>query len=155
RKYGVADFRVEHLSGGMANTSYLISAKSGTYVLTILDNHDAGSADALARLMERLVANGIPTQSVIRSLSDEYVVFFKDRLLMLKTYMDGSCLDPLPEKYLALIGGYLAKVHEVPAPGWMPIQGRRLPPDHQTRMANFADQEFANWLMENIKLTMP
>lgn len=49
-EYPLKPREVAPLSGGAANSSYLVHADSAAYVLTVLDNHDSASAGRLAAL---------------------------------------------------------------------------------------------------------
>lgn len=155
REYGITDFRTTHLSGGMANTSYVVWTRDAAYVLTVLDNHHAKSADQLGRLLITLQDNGIQTQSVVRTLKAEVISVSDKRLFILKSYIKGYSPDPLPEEYLNQVGSYLAQIHKIPVPSWLPLRGRRLPTDWRTRIESFADRKFADWLVKKIELTAP
>lgn len=127
RATGLAITEVEPLDGGMANSSFQASTSAGTVVITVLDNHDEASAARLAQLMIHLVDEGIPTQHLLGHLGNHGVLLIEGKPTILKEFIGGRHPVPVPEDMLAVIGGLLARVHQVPPPSFLGLHGRRLP----------------------------
>jgi homoserine kinase type II len=146
---------VSPMSGGAANSSYLLDTDAGAYVLTILNNHDEASATQLETVMEHLVAHGIPTNRPLRARDGEALAWFGDRPVMLKEFVTGTCGEPLPDSRLAASGELLARVHTVPVPPRLPRNHRRLPDGWLTVAKEFEDQTFAAWLHDTYEIAAP
>ncbi|GAA2160270.1 protein kinase family protein [Actinomadura napierensis] len=65
--YGLDRLTLEPLGGGAANSSFKVTAPQGTFVLTILDNHDHVSARRLALHTEAMFRLGMPTAEIVRN----------------------------------------------------------------------------------------
>jgi homoserine kinase type II len=145
-RYAIVVGQVEPLSGGAANSSYLVRATSADYVLTVLDNHDEFSARRLGALLTHLVTHEVPTGRPIKTVDGDDVSVFSGRPVLVKEYLPGHSGAPLPAHYLNAAGRLLAEVHAVPVPKWLPVNGRRLPQDSPERMEKFRDAAFVRWL---------
>ncbi|MBP2337199.1 homoserine kinase type II [Saccharothrix coeruleofusca] len=147
RDYGLSDPRLEPLAGGAANSSFLVRSELGQHVLTVLDNHDMSSAVVVARLMRALVERGVPTTEVVPDARGRLVSVVGGKPAVLKRWIDGTVLDPLPDRLLPEAGKVLATLHEVPTglPG-LPSGTRRLSADQRHRIGDFADRDFSLWL---------
>jgi homoserine kinase type II len=77
----------------------------------------------------------------------------KNRLVILKRWIQGDTLDPLPNRLLPVAGGLLATLHNLPLslPD-LPTRTRRLSLEHHSRIAEFEDKTFAVWLADKFKI---
>jgi homoserine kinase type II len=146
--YSISVHESQPLSGGAANSSFLIQTDSVPYVLTVLDNHDQRSADQLVALLEHLAGYGIPTSRPLRTSDGRTFASFVSKPVLVKEYVRGRCDGALPVEQYAAAGRLLGQVHAVPAPNWLPENGRRLPADAARRLSEFQDREFAAWLRD-------
>lgn len=153
RCYGLDYRRSLHIDGGMANSSYLVHCTQGDYVLTVLDNHDAASARRLVDLMGYLVSCGVPTSMPVADLHGEYLAMHGDHPIIIKHHLPGMCVRELPDSFLPAAGALLAAVNLLhPEPARFGLRrGRRLPADTAEMLEQFADQDFARWLNEQLQ----
>lgn len=153
RGYGLTAHRVETIDGGMANSSHLVSGPEGLHVLTVLDNHSPDSARALARLLEHLSEEGVPTPAPVTTSGGAAVTDHQGRPVMVKPYVPGRCFDVLPSQLLPVTGAALAAVHALSVDGMpdVPLYGRRLPADARLRCDAFSDRDFAAWLLSTLE----
>lgn len=125
--YGLKPTAIEPLAGGMANTSYVVHTVDEFYVMTVLDNHDLGSAKSLVQLIDYLAAAGLATPAALRNRNNDGVVSWRDKPVIVKPYIAGKSLDTLPEELLPAVGRLLASIHSVPPPQNLSPGGRHLP----------------------------
>ena len=146
------DIQISPLKGGAANSSFRLTAREGEYVLTVLDNHDPASAQQLAARTQRLFSRGIPTTKVIPDRAGNLAPVIGTKPVLVKSWIEGEVIDPLPEHLLPAAGALLAQLHNLPAdiPD-LPVGTRRLSPELEARIADFDDPEFASWLTEHLK----
>lgn len=152
-RYQLSDVRITPLKGGAANSSFRLIAREGDFVLTVLDNHDTVSSQQLAALTQQLFAYGIPTAKVIPDREGALAPVIGAKPVLLKGWIEGLVISPLPESLLPAAGAMLARLHNLPAelPG-LPAGTRRLSTDHEALIAEFDDLEFAAWLTAQLKV---
>lgn len=152
-RYQLHNVQVSPLKGGAANSSFQLTAGEGDFVLTVLDNHDPASAQQLATRTQQLFARGIPTTKVIPDRKGDLAPVIGAKPILLKGWIGGEVIDPLPEHLLPAAGKLLAQLHNLPPDvSGMPVGTRRLSADHETRIADFDDLEFATWLTAQLKV---
>jgi homoserine kinase type II len=125
--YAIHVSSYSRLDGGNANSSYLIDSADGRFVVTVLDNHDHTTANALVRLTDHLVAHGIDTPTALASRDGRRVIEWNGTPLVVKPFARGSVEVPLPARLVAPAGALLARIHAVPPPGDLAPNQRRLP----------------------------
>ncbi|MFE0421536.1 phosphotransferase [Streptomyces sp. NPDC058953] len=154
RSYGLADIRLEPLSGGAANSSFHLVSASGEFVLTILDNHDAPSAGCLAAHTQSAFQQGMPTSEIVAAVDGSLITELEGRPVILKKWIEGTVVQPLPLALLPEAGRLLGRLHTFSpqAPGFsdIPVGGRRLSDEHRAAIPDFADRAFAAWLTERL-----
>ncbi|WP_326621306.1 phosphotransferase [Streptomyces decoyicus] len=154
-RYGLRDPQLEPLKGGAANSSFHVSSPSGDFTLTILDNHDIGSAQSLATYTQAVYRLGVPTTEVVPALDGALITTFDGRPVILKKWIQGEVRQPLPIPLLPEAGRILAQLHAL-APeseglGDLPVGTRRLSAEQLDVIPQFADREFAAWLAARLK----
>ncbi|MFF8959070.1 phosphotransferase [Streptomyces sp. NPDC014894] len=148
--YGLERPRLTALAGGAANSSFRLSAAGGEYVLTILDNHDVPSARRLAAHTQAFRRLGVPTSEVVPAVDGALIGLLDGRPVMVKRWIAGEVLQPLPVALLPEAGRILARLHTLPtdSPGLrdIPAGTRRLTDEHLAVVPEFTDTAFASWL---------
>ncbi|WP_157432883.1 phosphotransferase [Actinomadura rifamycini] len=150
--YGLEGLTLRPLEGGAANSSFKATAEQGSFVLTILDNHDQASAHALAAHTEAMFRLGVPTAEVVRNVEGADVSTITGRPVLLKRWIPGQVVDRLPDELLPAAGELLAHLHGVPpaqVPD-LPTGTRRLSPAHRATIEKFPDKAFADWLTHGL-----
>ncbi|MFF2086641.1 phosphotransferase enzyme family protein [Nocardia sp. NPDC058176] len=152
--YGIDEIvSLEPVPGGAANSSFRLGGtRAGVdvdYALTILDN-DPAAAPRLAALLARLDGH-FRTTELVSAVDGKCVVEIDGRVMILKQWIDGSVYPVLPAELLGKAGAALAQLHRVPTtavtgPERLPSDGRRLTAAHRSRIADFGDRAFADWL---------
>ncbi|ONK11304.1 phosphotransferase [Streptomyces sp. MP131-18] len=154
-RYGIEQPKLTGLTGGAANSSFRVSSPSGEFVLTVLDNHDAHSAQRLAVHTQALFRLGIPTTEVVPARDGSLTVPLGDSTAILKRWVAGEVIEPLPVALLPEAGRALAQLHLLdPASSGLeevPIGTRRLSPAHLERIPQFEDRAFADWLTTGLR----
>jgi homoserine kinase type II len=151
--YGFKCTAYRPLKGGMANTSYLLESENSQYVLTILNNHDLRSALTLFEIQLHTYLSGIPTNRPIESLSGKRILEIQGNPVMLKTKLNGQCMDQLPSHFLPASGRMLAKVHALTCA--KEGEARRLPADCLDVLEQCQDSDFANWFKSVLSKSNP
>ena len=114
----LSDFKV--LSGGSANTNYWLSTSEGQFVLTVCDLKTVAESNRLAKLLQYLARQQFSTTKMIVSKSGQLVSSIDDKPVLLKSFIEGSVIEYLPESLLLNLGKQLAQLHNIPAPDFLP-----------------------------------
>ena len=112
----------ELLSGGSENTNYLVKSENGKYVLCIFEQKTEKNAKYLAHLLKYLEINNFNTSKLMYKSDSESVIIWKDKPIIIKTFIEGKIRKDLPPHLLKLIGKELAKLHQINAPEYLPKQ---------------------------------
>ena len=121
RRFGIGDITAfSVMDGGRENTSYCVETSSGKYVLTLCDQKSLKHATELANLLVYLTNQGVRTSRVVVPPREPIVVQYDDKPVMLKRYVDGDVTANLAGNLLAQLGEEMARLHEIPAPSYLP-----------------------------------
>ena len=145
-KLDVTDHSV--IAGGAANSSFFLNANGKEYVLTIADDKPVEAVFNLVGLLDHLIEYEFPTSRAISSFGGEKVTIFKDKGVFVKEYIPGSTGMYISKKGLFSLGLTLARLHQIPAPDF-------IPQTHTYGSAHFPnavglkfDVEFEDWLAQ-------
>lgn len=108
------------LSGGSENTNYRIASEAGTFVLTICEQKSLKETLHLCLLLEHLADNGFSTSTIIRNKDKEAVIFYKDKPVILKSYLEGTIVQDLSPDLMEQIGVQMGQLHRISAPEYLP-----------------------------------
>ena len=131
--YGVkqiTSFKI--LSGGSENTNYQVQTNSEKLVVTICELKTEKNATELAQLLEHLAHNNFETSTLIRTQDRKLLTLWQGKPVMVKSFVEGTIIEHLPDHLITLIGSQLGKLHKVEAPKYL------------QNHANFGKQEFRN-----------
>jgi len=154
--YGVkqiTSFKI--LNGGSENTNYQVQTNSEKLVVTICELKKEKNATELAQLLEHLAHNNFKTSTLKRTQDNELLTLWQGKPVMVKSFVEGTIIDHLPNHLITLIGSELGKLHKIEAPNYL------------QNHANFGKQEFSNikkyaanslfdtWLTQNLDYILP
>ncbi|MGY8988441.1 MAG: phosphotransferase, partial [Flavobacteriales bacterium] len=112
----------ELLSGGSENTNYLVKSENGKYVLCIFEQKTEKNAKDLAHLLKHLEINNFNTSKLMYNSDNESVIIWKDKPIIIKTFIEGKIRNDLSPHLLKLTGKELAKLHQINAPEYISDQ---------------------------------
>lgn len=154
--YGVKQIKsFKILNGGSENTNYQVQTHSKKLVVTICELKTEKNAVELAQLLEHLAHNNFETSTLIRTQDNKLLTLWQEKPVMVKSFVEGTIIEHLPNDLITLIGAQLGKLHKVEAPKYL------------QNHANFGKQEFSNikkyaanslfdsWLMGNLEYIQP
>ena len=152
----------ELLRGGSENTNYLVKSENGKYVLCIFEQKTEENAKDLAHLLKHLEINNFNTSRLMYNSYGESVIIWKDKPIIIKTFIEGKIRKDLSPHLLKLIGKELAKLHQINAPEYISDQLNYGKEQFVNVKKYSANSEFDIWLkniLEHIdpylKLNLP
>jgi len=158
KRYGVEVSDSHLIEAGDGNSSCFLDNSGREYVLTISDNRPLEDVINMVRLLDFLAEYDFPASRVVPLLDGEKVTVYREKPVILKSYIPGETIRNIPEKGLYTLGLTLARLHQIPAPDFIPqTHSFGLDTFSEAMGLNF-DVEFEDWLAEKgewIKKRMP
>tara|TARA_B110000014_G_scaffold61864_1_gene41910 strand:- start:15 stop:947 length:933 start_codon:yes stop_codon:yes gene_type:complete len=111
---------VEKLSGGYENTNYLITANNHHYVLSLFERKSPEHVKILEQLLSHLNKNNFKTSQTVSTTDGETVTYWNKKPIIIKHFIEGKVMDTLPNHIIELVGEATGKLHQVPAPDYLP-----------------------------------
>ena len=145
----------ELLSGGSENTNYLVKSKKGKYVLCIFEQKTVKNAKNLAHLLKHLEINNFNTSKIIYTSDSESVIIWKDKPIIIKTFIEGGIRKDLPPNLLKMIGKELAKLHQINTPEYLSNQLNYGKEQFANVKKYSANSEFDIWLKNILEYILP
>ena len=151
QQYGMTNVNnIQPITGGNANTSYLLETSDCQYILTILEEKNDKQANELALMLRWLKTHGFKTSSICRNISGEYVSKINQKPMLLKEWLTGGVIEELDVSKLKEVGKSLARLHKIQAPEF-------LPKSHAYGMHTFSEViikgvnlEYESWLKSQL-----
>lgn len=121
--YGLPEINsVHNFAGGQENSNYLLRANGQEYVLTLCENKTIDEAQVLIDILYHLEIHGFSTTKVIPARGGTMQTEIYGKPLLLKSYLSGQVIDPLPIETMHPLGQAMARLHQVPPPDCLPAQ---------------------------------
>jgi len=148
KRYGIKVSDSHLIEAGDGNSSCFLDNSGRKYVLTISDNRPLEDVINMVRLLDFLAEYDFPASRVVPLLDGEKVTVYREKPVILKSYIPGETIRDIPEKGLYTLGLTLARLHQIPAPDF-------IPQTHSFGLDTFSgamglnfDVEFEDWLAE-------
>ena len=165
RNYNLTVIDFEPIEGGAANSSYLLQAHRGRYVLTVFDEKPWADVVNLGRLLLQLADYRFPTTRLLCSASGDIAALYRDKPVLLKAYIAGHVCQNLNETMLGQTGAAMARLHRVPPPHFLPdahpygrqvfaaVIGQNINPNYEAWLAGrlaHLEQHFPSYLPQGL-----
>ncbi|MFQ5631639.1 MAG: homoserine kinase [bacterium] len=144
----VADF--EPIAGGNANSSYLLYTKQGKYVLTVFEEKALAEVVRIGQLLLLLAKHNFPTSRLLPAANGDITSLHKGKPVMLKTYIDGQVYEYLDEAMLRQAGEAMARLHQVPAPDFLPDKHAYSTHIFPRVIGRNGHPEYKSWLVKKL-----
>jgi len=94
--------------------AFRLGAPGGDYVLTVLDNHDVVSADRLSPTSPGTIHSWNTDHAVVPTLTAVNRLLLPGRPVILKRWISGRVIEPLPLDRISVCWPMLAQLHMCP-----------------------------------------
>ena len=108
------------LDGGAANSSILLTASTGRYVLSVCDEKSTDEITTLTATLELLSDHDFPTTRLVKTSDGKPFTNYQGKPVYLKHFIDGEVKEPLDTEMLYQVGTALASLHAVPPADFLP-----------------------------------
>jgi homoserine kinase type II len=147
-QYNLIVAEAEAIEGGAGNSSYLLQTRQGEYVLTVFDDKSLAYVVRLGQLLLLLAEYEFPTTRPLSSVEGGLITAYRDKPVMLKAYFAGQVCRNLTEPMLYQVGASLARLHQVPAPDFLPTEHPYGRQDFPTVIGRNVDPQYESWLAD-------
>jgi homoserine kinase type II len=99
-----------------------LEAGGDSWVLTICENRTGKQADALVQTLMYLEQHRFETTRIVLTADGETRSTLNGKPLLLKSFIDGDVLDPIPVDLMAALGESIGQLHNIPKPEFLPTE---------------------------------
>ncbi|MBF0108390.1 MAG: homoserine kinase [Magnetococcales bacterium] len=149
--------RLEAIAQGIINSNFRLTTPRGTFILTLVENHEEASAlPFVVDLLEQLANRNLPVPRPILDHQGKARFTLSGRPALLVSLLPGYAPDPPNPEQCHQVGIWLGRIHrhgqEFPAPppgrlrpeSWAPMV-------HRLATANdMIDQDIVSWFKEEL-----
>jgi len=146
--YGIEALNVTSVKGGNANSNYYIQAKKDDYILTLAEEKSLQETQKLATLLQWLAEYNFMTSKVQPSLAGEIVTQYAGKPILIKKWVQGKVYENINIDMLKQIGSTIAKLHQTPAPDFLPESHPYGLQVFLTIVDKGIDKTYESWLAE-------
>jgi homoserine kinase type II len=144
-RYNLSLIKFEYIDGGAGNSSYLLYTKQGKYVLTIFEISMTRVAK-MGKLLLLLEDHDFPGVRVLPQRTGELTTVHLEKPVMVKHYIEGQVIKDLDNTMLEQVGETMARLHQIPAPDYLPNGYAYNTSVFSNVIGQNIDQEFETWL---------
>jgi len=136
------------LEGGAENTNYLLETNNQKYILTICERKTFEETSVLVDLLKHLENYRFKTTTIISNKKGLNISFFKDKPIILKSYLPGKIIQQPTDQILEQIGLKIGQLHLIPAPDYLPKVYSYGEQAFSDLIEKKIDHPFVDWLTE-------
>ncbi len=137
----------EPIEQGASNSNYMLSTKRNQYILTILEFEPARAAK-MSSVLLLLAEYEFPAPRIHKLANGEVLTKYRGKPVLLKPYLTGQVIKDLDEHKVRQVGAALARLHEIPAPDYLPDRNAYLVETYPAVLAKGIAPEYKNWLRQ-------
>ena len=148
RNYNLVVVGFAPIEGGASNSNYLLHTQQGKHVLTVFDDKTLAYVVSLGQLLLLLAEYEFPTTRLLVPTQGNIAIVYRGKPVLVKVYIPGQVYTDLDTTMLLQAGAAMARLHQIPAPDFLPSKhsyGRQL---FATVIGRDIDPVYESWLAE-------
>ena len=135
----------EPIEQGLGNSNFLINTGKGKHILTVFEIEPL-RVTQICRILLLLEMHDFPAPRLQFTSTGKMKTKFQEKSVLIKRYIPGKVLEDLNEGQVAQIGTALAKLHEIPAPNYLPDKHAYLEETYPQVMEQEIDRVYKQWV---------
>ena len=143
----------ESIKQSTGNTNYLLNTKGGKYILTIFRIEPTQVAH-MSEVLLLLEKYNFPAPRLITRANGEVLLRYQEKSVLIKPYIHGQVVIDLDYGKVHQVGAALARLHEIPAPKYLPNQHTYVVTTYPKVMEQELDQNYREWVGQRYRLLM-
>ena len=136
---------------GSSNSNYFLSTDQGKYVLTIFEIAPS-AAEKISRILCLLEEHNYPAPRLIQTTNGKNLFEYQNKKVMIKQYIPGRTLAKISTEQIQQIGVFLAKLHQIPPPNYLPREHAYLKDTYPMILEQNQDQKYKEWVKSQIDI---
>jgi homoserine kinase type II len=149
-RYKLQNFGYEPIEQGAGNSNYLLNTNHGKYILTVFEIEPIRAAHMINILL-LLEKHDYPAPRLIKMANGEVLTKYHEKSVLVKPYITGYVAAELDDEKAKQVGLALAKLHEIPAPDYLPDKHSYLENAYPTFMEQEIDRNYRTWVGQRIR----
>ncbi|MEM7116354.1 MAG: homoserine kinase [Chloroflexota bacterium] len=150
QKYDLSHWHVQPLSGGHANSSFLLDGPDGAFILTVFETAPLPKVVRLGRILQWLAAYNFPTTRIVPTAKGKLVGKKWGKPHLLKHYIAGETDKSLSDSLLYELGCKIGHLHQISPPPFLATRH-----DYYTLWStvlnNSINPTFGQWLVAEVE----
>ena len=149
-RYELIIFSYEPIEQGAGNSNYLLNTNHGKYILTVFEIEPIRAAHMI-KILLLLEKHEYPAPRLIKMANGEVLTKYHEKSVLVKPYITGYVAAELDDEKAKQVGLALAKLHEIPAPDFLPDKHSYLENAYPTFMEQEIDRNYRTWVGQRIR----
>lgn len=149
-EYGLELTGCTPITGGAANSSYLLNNGDKKFILTVCET-SLTLVNRMSKLLRLLAEHGFPAPRIKPLSNSKQLTSYQGKPVFLKPYITGQVVQNLTSSQLKQIGTTMAQLHEIPAPDYLSGNHMYITETYPCVLATGRDQSYLNWLRQRYK----
>jgi homoserine kinase type II len=119
KSFGLEAIEFQPLTQGIANSNFVVNTKQGKFILTVCENNPQNVAQ-MCNVLLLLEEHDFPAARIRPFSPQTPFAIFQDKPILMKPYIEGQIIPNLATENLQQVGAALARLHDIPAPTFLP-----------------------------------
>jgi len=144
-RYELLVTNFEPIEQGAGNTNYLLDSNHGKFVLTIFEI-EPNRVAYMSKLLSLLEKHEYPAPRQQKMTNGEVLTKYKEKSVLVKPYVPGSVESEINSNMVKQVGAAIAKLHEIPAPDYLPDKHSYVEVTYPKVMEKEFDRNYKTWV---------
>ncbi len=140
----------EPIEQGLGNSNYLLTTNHGKYVLTVFEIETRRVVD-MSKILLLLEKHEYPAPRSKKMANGEALTKYHEKSVMVKPYITGYVETEIDDEKARQVGLALAKLHEIPAPGYLSDKHPYVELTYPKFMKQEIDRKYKNWVVQRYR----
>jgi homoserine kinase type II len=143
--YNLKIISYQPIEGGAANSNYWVNTNQGKYIFTIFEIEPIHIAK-MVKVLFLLERHEFPAPRVKFMANGEVLTKIQGKPVLVKSHIPGQVINVLDDHKLSQVGTALARLHEIPAPEFLPRQHPYIVQTYPTVVESSNNPKYIEWL---------
>lgn len=149
-RYELQIVSFEPIEQGAGNSNYLLNTDQGKYILTVFEIEPMRVAH-LSKISLLLEKHEYPAPRLKKMANGEVLSKYHEKSVLVKSYITGCVDAEIDDEKAKQVGLALAKLHEVPVPGYLPDKHPYVETTYPRCREQEIDQTYKAWMEQRYR----
>ena len=144
-RYELQIFSYEPIEQGAGNSNYLLNTNHGKYILTVFEIEPTRVAH-MSKVLLLLEKHEYPAPRLQKLANGGVLTKYHEKSVLVKPYITGYVEAEIDNEKAKQVGLALAKLHEIPAPDYLPDKHSYVEITYPKFMEQEIDRNYKTWV---------